>query len=126
MTYAEALKQIKMLSVIRAECIRFKHKVKNKSFQVKIENAKTEETCAAKLFFVEGNFSFALVYEPGRVRHCLLEGLPASEAMSEATRFVESYEDVEKFLTRVPYVYTKQEHEKPRKNRRLPRRKSRR
>ena len=60
--------------------------------------------CVANLMFSQqDDFTDALVFEPGRWNHCILEGLTADQALDESARYVDTLEDVKNFLLRKPY-----------------------
>jgi len=61
-------------------------------------------TCVATIFFTKaGNFIEACVCEPGRWAHCIAEDLTENQAVHESMRWVDTMEDVQKFLKREPY-----------------------
>lgn len=60
--------------------------------------------CVALLTFTPaGYFKVAVVFEPGRWHHCILEGLTEDQALDEATRYVTDFSAVRNFLLRKPY-----------------------
>lgn len=61
--------------------------------------------CATLFFTKDGRFGEAAVFEPGRCRHCLDEGLTMDQALDESMRYVDAIEDVCNFLQRKPYQW---------------------
>lgn len=77
-----------------------------KGVELRLTSPSDLGSCVAVIYFNKGgNFVEALVCEPGRWAHCIAEQLTADQALDESARWVDTMEDVEKYLKRQPYEW---------------------